>query len=294
MLNIEDLLNEIGVKFVTSGKHSSSGWLNLSCPFCSGKRGDHLGYNKSSGYFHCWRCGWHSNLETISKLGGLTFKETKEILKDFNGPYVPRKERSRKINANALDLPRGAGALKKRHKIYLHKRRLEPEEVANHWGVLATSSTPKLPWRLIFPITFNHKIVSYQTRDITGLANISYKACPRDKEVIPHQDICYGLDQALNECILVEGIFDALRFGRGAVATFGISIRKNQLLILAERFKKVFIMFDNEPLAQKIAEETCGKLNMMGVESYIIEWEWDVKDPGDLEPHQAKLIKREI
>ena len=65
----------------------------------------------------------------------------------------------------------------------------------------------------------------------------------------------------------------------GAVASFGIKTKPSQILLLAEKFRKVFVMFDDDPQARKSSEAIGYDLSMCGVDVEICLIDGD---PGGL------------
>jgi DNA primase len=297
ILDIEALFLELGIS-PGRGKQQSRGWVNIECPFCTGDPGIHLGYNLSAGIFNCWRCGYKSNIRVVATLANCSYQDAKILIKKHSIAGISRDEERdfrRPSGTFSPFLPKGAGAMGKRHREYLTKRGLDVAEIERLWDPLATKRVQPLPWRIIIPIRYNSNLVSWQSRDITGLADLPYIACPKDEESVPHQKILYGLDNARKrKAIVVEGIFDAWRLGPGAVATFGISYSPEQALLLAEKFDQVFILFDPEEEAQKKAYKLAGEVSLFGTEAFIPEWEWDASDPAELKPHEAALIVKEL
>ena len=103
--------------------------------------------------------------------------------------------------------------------------------------------------RLVMPIMWDDRIVSFQTRDITDKHFLRYITCPESREIIKHKHIFY---QAIptkdsDTCICVEGVTDAWRFGDCAIATFGIKYTRQQVRAISKRYKRVFVVFDDDP-----------------------------------------------
>lgn len=290
MLNIKALYDETGIR-IGSGKHATSGWINTRCPFCSGHEGYHLGWNLDGEYYNCWRCGFHPTISAISKLAGIGYKDAKLLIQKHTIGKSKRKQKTEFTPPKELDFPKNMTDLEARHRHYLHSRNFNDIEIETKWGIKATGKISDLPWRIIIPITFNNKIVSWQSRDITNLAELKYKSCAKNKEIIHHKNILYGADNAGNKTIIVEGVFDAWRLGYGAVATFGSKVISNQILLLAERFSDVFWLFDPEKKAQENAEENSARLINIGVNSSVIEWKWNANDPAELRPDEVLKIR---
>lgn len=164
--------------------------------------------------------------------------------------------------------------------------------VAEIWELQATGPTGKYKHRIIAPIYLNNFLISYQGRDWTEKSGLRYKACELEKEIVAHQEILYGIDLAVHhKVILVEGITDAWRFGPGAVACFGIEMKKRQLLLLMERFSEVYIMFDDDPQAIDQAEEIAADLSMAGILTEICLIDGD---PGALPQKEADDYKKDL
>ena len=293
MIDLLPLLNEIGIQ-PGSSKQASSGWINVVCPFCSGHYGHHLGFNIKGQYFNCWRCGYKSNIKAISGLAKVNFSEAKSLINKYTITGLTQEKEISHEKPSKIILPKYSLPLGKRHKKYLEKRGLNPDKIEKEYGLLGTDKRSNYPWRIIIPITINGVIVSWHSRDITGLSETPHKACPQNREVIPHKSIIYAYDQSQGpSAVIVEGVFDALKLGPGAVATFGISVQREQVLFLMEKFKKVYILFDPEKEAQKRAENLCRQLNEV-IEAYIIDWEWEASDPAELSKTETKKLMTEL
>ena len=84
-IDIERLLEDLGISTSTTGKHSRPGWINVECPFCTGNPGTHLGFNLAKGYANCWRCG-HKHLdEVLMRLTGQNRAEIARLIKAYTG-----------------------------------------------------------------------------------------------------------------------------------------------------------------------------------------------------------------
>jgi len=65
MLKIMKLYNDHRVQYVAEGdkgRHVRRGWVQVHCPFCRGSQDYHLGYNIDQGYYCCWRCKFHGEV----------------------------------------------------------------------------------------------------------------------------------------------------------------------------------------------------------------------------------------
>jgi len=280
------------VYYATEGhKQCQPGWINIPCPFCTGNPGYHLGYDLTAGYFNCWRCGFKPNTQVIRSLLLCSWEEAKTLHKKYqsNTPYRTTK---REFKKREFRLPVGCRELSPSHIKYLRGRNFNPYKLIKQWGLLGTGPVGRYKFRIIVPIYYNGVIVSYQGRDITERNELKYKACDEAGELIHHKQILYGLDQSLGDtCILVEGVTDVWRLGPGAVCGFGINLKESQLSLLYEKFKRIFIMFDDDPQAVKEAYKVGHKLVHLGCE---VTLNLIKDDPANLSQKKANKIMSDI
>jgi hypothetical protein len=283
-MRIFDFLNDYSIPYTTTGKNVSGGWLNITCPHCD-DHSMHCGYNYSDDYgFFCWRCGSWNKTITISKLLDVSYKQAKQIVHRYDGkPDIPAEK---KPNQKEIAYPSSTSdMLKPLHKKYLRKRGFKPDEIQNNWLIKATGPVSQLDGseyrhRILMPINYRGKLVSWQTRDVSEEAEINYKACPKWREIIHHKDILYGMPfiEWKTYGFIVEGVFDAWRIGCDAAATFGIGFTNRQLRIIANTFDFVFVMYDPEDDAQRKAYEMRKELEFRGVKTKNVLLETDPAD----------------
>lgn len=275
------------------------GFLHIKCPFCSDHK-KHGGINITSNEYICYRCGHHSIPELIYTLTGLIWNEISREYKlnpDISD-QIYWKMNKKKEHATIIQYPLGTSNLKEEHKQYLKNRGFDPEYLIRKYKIMATGpigiikNKNLFAFRIIIPIYYKHRIVSYQGRDWTGKADKRYMTYPEDLEIVHHKDILYGLDHIPGDhIIVVEGIFDKWKLGDYAAATFGTGFTDAQVNIIAD-FKKVSIWFDPGKEAQKKAEELCKRLLGLRVDVEIISY--SEGDPGSLSIQNAQDIIKEI
>ena len=298
-MNIIQLYKDVNVPFATEGhKHCREGWVNTTCPFCTGNPGMHLGYNMADDFYVCWRCGWKATHKALALLIHVSDKEAKEIARKYGGKSHVKSAVTVRVGQKKFRLPPSTAPMNDRHKRYLTKRKFDPEVIEKIWDVQGTGPISLMDGisfshRLVIPIYWENRIVSFQTRDITAKHSLRYITCPEQRERIKHKHIFY---QAIptkdsDACICVEGVTDAWRFGYGAIATFGIKYTKYQVREISKRFKKVFVVFDDDPQAIKQSEKLTAELILRGVDAYSIKIQGD---PGDMAQTDADTLKKEL
>lgn len=275
-------------------KHHRAGWINIPCPYCRGA-GYHLGLPIGKPFGTCYKCGPRGMLDIIQHLLRVAPAQAWSILEKYStGAVYTEDEREDREAPTLLSLPEGAGRLRRPHLKYLVDRGFrDPDALAEDWNLLATGHTGPYKFRIIAPIYYRGKMVSFQGRDITGKSELKYKACPQDKEVIPHKHLLYGYDKIPSHSIIVvEGIVDVWKLGPGAVCTFGVKWTLEQLNKIKE-FPRRFIMFDsNEEEAQAQAEKLAASLSAFSGTTEIVELEEG--DAGDLSMKEAHTFMKNL
>ena len=298
-MRIIELLSNLNIPFQTEGhKHCRPGWINMPCCWCTGNPGLHLGWNIEKEYFYCWRCGYHPTIKTLSKLSGLSYSQIRELMKQFGGsPRISTVNLSRTPRAKGFKYPSGIGPLQEQHKKYLIKRNFDPEYLEKEWGLLGTGPISMLDkrdykHRIIAPIFWDGKIITFQGRNISEKTETKYKACPKDRELIHHKHILYGKQEVWQDIgICVEGITDVWRLGVYSFAVFGINYKIEQVKEMAKRFKKIAVVFDDDPQAILQANKLIADLKIFRVST----WRVDIQgDPGSMKQDDANYLIKEI
>lgn len=299
-MDIERLYMDFDVDFKTEGhKHTRAGWVNTACPHCTGDHeGYHLGWNIEEEYFRCWRCGWHDPITTISLILGISKRDSALLLQRYG---INRQQVKKAViqQEKPLILPTGLTQLTTTHKKYLRKRNFDADRLEQIWKLQSTGPLSKVEnssykHRIFIPYYWNGELVTFDTRDVTGLAEDKYKACPIEREIIERKKIIYGKQQAWKDGIgiCVEGCTDVWRLGEKAFATSGIQFTEEQVRVIAQIFKKVFICYDNEIVAQQQARKLRAELRIRGVAAYVTPFVHG--DPGEQDQAYADQFVQEL
>lgn len=293
-MTVIELLHNYNVKFSTEHHHNTPNWIQIQkCVFC-GESNYHLGIHRGGTGAHCWKCGKHNSIETLSRLTKIPKKEVWKLLKanDINKELcVIAPKRKIKLTRNKLILPAHT-KLKEHHKQYLINRNFDPDYLEKTYKLMSTGIIGAYRHRILIPAFINNNIVSFTTRDITGKAPKRYKTAHKSMELYPLKNLLYAENLIRGDnCIVVEGPADVWRLGNGAVATCGIEWTGFQLSALS-KYKRVFILYDREPQqAVEQANKLAYNLDVLGIDNEIIDIK-DVKDPGELSNEDAAYLMR--
>lgn len=298
-MDIIQLYQDYSVEFVTEDhKHGREGWVNTVCPFCTGNPGYHLGYNINSDYYHCWRCGGKSLTYTLSQLLNLPSYKVEDLIKQY-GSITTTKPVKVEIRLKAFKYPSGTEALKNNHVRYLQERNFDPDKLIDLWQLKATGPISKLDkidykHRIIIPYLWKGQIVSFDSRSISihESDKTRYKACPKEKELIPHKEILYGNQSFWKDTgICVEGPTDVWRLGPFSFAVSGIEYTPKQVRIISKYFKRVAVIFDPDPQGILQANKLIADLRFRGVDAFRIDLP---NDPGSMLQSDADYLVKQI
>ena len=270
-MNVPGFLRKYGIASSTQGENVSSGWIGIDCPFC-GDSGQHASFHLTAGGFHCWKCiKKHKTRSAIKALTGVSWREVTGIMEEYFSGFGDSSGRliEEEIVKQPFVYP-GNYPIHNEMKKYLKVRGFDPEYVIGKyqlgWG--GVDGYNKL--RMIIPVLFNKRIVSYQGRDITNQQKIRYQDCTKASAKIYHKNILYNLDNCNeNWCIAVEGVTDVWSLGDNVCATFGTGYTDAQVIMLSDFFDRVIIWYDPGYKPQLAAQTLAARLGVMGTETKV-------------------------
>lgn len=284
-------LSNYRIPWTSRGKNVGHGWVGVNCPFCRDS-GYHGGFNIAGGYFNCWKCGGHSLLEVVKAFAQVEDFSAYHIIDEYGIRTTILSSLMEKVpNAETVSLPGqplGVGC-----KRYLRKRGFYPDFVEGKYFLRDGGIVGDFAFRLIIPVFYQGKLVSYIGRDITGKQDLRYKNLPIEKSVMDIRKVLFNLDNCTQDTIIVvEGSFDAMKIGDNCCATLGTSVTEAQVRLLAE-YKRVIISFDNEEPAQKKAKSLGERVAALGAEVSVVNHGWD-HDMGSASKEEVDWFLQEI
>lgn len=279
-----EFLDEYGIPRRTEGEHARSGWIQLDCPWCgAGTEKYHLGYNIAKQFFHCWKCGWHSVIDTLLEIvPSLSRDDLRALYRPSETPLAAPKPKGKYRE------PRGVEPLGAAHRRYLQGRRFQPDEIATIWDVQGIGLRGRPPWRLFIPIIVEGHCVAWTSRALHD-EGTRYRSSSLEDSDIPVKELLYGADYCANEVLVVEGPTDAWRIGPGAVATLGTAVSMKQCELLSS-FSVVHICFDSSPEAQRRANKLYSELDGL---VYVDIVRCPAEDPGSMTRQQTQKLRRQ-
>lgn len=292
-MTFEEVLDELGIPHKGSGEHhhTTQGFIQIDCPWCS--KGDgrfRMGIPKNRPTFaRCWTCGMHKLLDSLIESTGLGYNAVKTVLRGLTLLGEPEPVRGRR---GPLKRPPGVGPLLPIHKKYLISRGLNISTVENLYGLKGIGlEGGHLAWRIYIPVHHREVEVSWTTRSIDPKSPKRYWSASPEEESMPLKDLLWGEDLAGNSIAVVEGPFDAMRIGPGAVATCGVVVTPAQKAKIT-RYPLRVICMDNSPDAQRVALNLCSELQAHP--GRTINVVLDAADPGEASNKEIELFRKEF
>lgn len=276
--------------------------VNVNCPYCDTKSTSfNLGFNPAGNYYHCWKSKHNYPIrQVLSTLLNVSESSIDNILIDYQGVGETLSEK--KIsNIKYLELP--TNTFTKAERKYLKSRDFDPKYLYKKYHVVGGGIDGDWKFRIIIPVYYQGQLLSWTGRSILSKEKLKQLDIPRyknlsiEKSVKNIKELFFNIDNCKSDTVvLTEGVFDVLRFDGNAICSMGTELTESQINLLASRFRKIFILFDNEPEAQKKARKFGLQLSSIGIEVEIVNAYEDFgkNDMGECSREEIEIIKKEL
>lgn len=298
-MNFEKLFSDYHIEYST---RINRGWINVECPYCVSEHPLHLGFNPNGDYCTCWNCGNHELKSALSKVLKVPYSEIKNIISDYSGRSGIIKQLNKKVaRAKYLEFPDNGFTQAERK--YLLGRNFSPRYLHEKYKLTGGGITGRWKYRILIPVFLNGKVVSWTGRSILPKKILKEKEIPRyknlsiEESVINIKECLFNIDHCKKDvAVLVEGAFDVMRLGDDFLCSMGTELTQGQIKIIADNFKKVFIMFDNEVEAQEKARKFGLQIASIGVDVEVINAysDFNKNDGAELSDEEVKVIRKEL
>lgn len=299
-MNFEKLFNDYHIDY---NNRINRGWTNVHCPYCTEVSGTfHGGFNNAGDYYHCWKCGGHDFETTLSLVTRIPKNQIKDLIEQYQGrSRILKRLNKRESKVTKIELP--TDTFTKTERKYLKSRNFSPRLLHEKYGIVGGGISGPWKYRIIIPLILNGKIVSWTGRSILPKEQLEELNIPRyknlsiEQSVIDPKSVLYNLDNCKNDvAVLTEGAFDVIRLGNDFFCSFGTELTQSQISMIKERFRKVFIMFDNEKEAQEKARKFGMQIASIGVEVEIVDTysDFNKNDGGELNQDEVNQIRKEL
>ena len=287
--DIQAYLDDENIEYFTEGKNCTSGWVQVSCPFCN-DTSNHMGINLTSKLFSCWKCSERGGpAKLIMALEDCSFSKAKSKLHQYQN-YGLEYEEQEKVRSEKIKIPGGVTATpSKIQKKYLEQeRRFEIGNLIENYKIMFGPPFGVWRHRIIIPYFYKNKIVTISSRDVTGNIEPKYYHLPIEQSILDVKSTVYNIDKMGDTAIIVEGAIDVWRLGDGAISFSGVTFTSAQLLMLQNKKpKKAFIIFDED--ADKMAEKLANSLPFI---DHVEVINLGGGDPADMSEQDVLSLKK--
>jgi hypothetical protein len=318
--NWVQFLDSHHIHYATSGPNVSRGHVAVKCPFCGSQDpSQHMSINLKHGGWNCWRNDNHSGKSPVYLVQALIAcsRERAQAIvgegvflpDDFLGAVRGLIAPQQAPVQRQVTLPeefKSFGTRKpssRRYEQYLLGRGFTPRDIdrmTRRYG-LRYATVGKFKGRIIFPVKFEGKLMTYTGRTIYPDVELRYKTLSYDPEleevpaVGPISDYLLFYDKLMankadaDTLVFCEGPFDALKvnvLGRphGIAATCFFTASPSQAQIdlagdLVSVFKYRYLMLDRGTLATALRTQ----IDMSTLVHRVLTLPDRIKDPGLLD-----------
>ena len=250
----------------------------------------------------CYICHTNDFYSFVKAVTGVTdYDGLKGIYKKYGDNVGFSHNRAQEVEVQrptTLEIP-GTTKLIKPAKEYLEDRGYDATFIWGKYGLKSTRYESRVPYRIVIPIKFNNREISYTARSYVKGVEPRYISCEGINEITPHKEVFYGIDnvKGRNVVVVEGGGPDVWRAGNGFIGSFGTEITQQQILLLASRFDNIYFLFDSgESEAQKHAYNAGVILESVGKHCETIEFDEDL-DPDDffkLNPDELIYMRKDL
>lgn len=298
-MNFEKLFRDYNVPY---SLRINRGWVNCNCPYCDTKSTSfNLGFNPAGNYYHCWKSKHNYPIrQVLSTLLNVSESSIDNILIDYQGVGETLSEK-KTSNIKYLELP--TNTFTKIERKYLKSRDFDPKYLYKKYHIVGGGIDGDWKFRIIIPVYYQGRLLSWTGRSILSKEKLKQLDIPRyknlsiEKSVKNIKELFFNIDNCKSDTVvLTEGAFDVLRFDGNAICSMGTELTESQINLLASRFRKIFILFDNEPEAQEKARKFGLQLSSIGIDVEIVNAYEDFgkNDMGECSREEIDIIKKEL
>lgn len=294
--NHRKYLNSKDIRTKEKGENIGPGWLGIyECIYC-GKPNYHFGIHNKHKHVNCWVCSTSKPLPSfIMKLEKCSYEEAiKIIIKFSDGKEIDFSDYDRK-RSNQVIMPSGIEPVfRPAFRKYIQSRGFsDPDYIINKYNLLCTSPFSEIPSRLIFPFYYKEDMVTFIHRKINKKG---YRNWMIEKSILDVKSTVYNVDSVKKDgnIVIVEGVFDTIKGGDGFVGTSGLEYSSEQIkMIISKHPKNIFIIFDPEPYAQKVAKRLMADLSLFcnNIENIYLS---DDEDVGGMSEEDVIYLRKEL
>lgn len=324
-----DFFQKYRIPYRTDGPNCARNHAVVHCPMCGeSDQSEHMGVSLDveNPVWGCWRdtkhrgqnpirlvkallgCSW----ETARDIVGISSTPDRQKFQDVIAGLFDKKKKETK-HYKELVLPKSFRPIDQRraaerYLLYIGVRGFYEDviEVVAKYQLHYTVSDKLWLDRIILPVYYQNKLVSWTGRSIRKDVELRYETLSKEQGVYSLKDVLYEPEKGFAPAdwlVVTEGPFDMMKvdfygekLGVRATCLFGVGFTDRQVYAIAEAsalFRKgVAILFD--PGTYETAFSLSDRLISMKVNCKIISVPDGIEDPGAMEQQDVEILARSL
>jgi len=303
VIDIKNILDCLGVDYKESGKNVGANDINIDCPFCGADK--HLGVSINEGKVNCWVCTFEgmkkhpSLLKVLLESTGLPYEEIKSVMSE-NGwePYRSGTKDCGDGLARRCSLPKETYSFDRNTPIsrkaleYLKGRGFNEKTVSKYR--LQVAGYGAYGNRIIIPIYFKGKLVSFTSRGFGSYKENRYKHSPLFMSSERMKNLLYNYDSAkkYRKAYLLEGPTDVWQMGDDSMGVFKSALSRPQRNLLMESgIESIVVVYDFKAVSR--AYETAEMVSLFIPKVKVVRLDED-RDVADRSREEISQLESEV
>lgn len=312
-VDFEAIFNKYNIPTAQSGRHKRHGYSNVTCCYCHGNTGNHLGFCHETGTCVCFRCSSKYAPKALADVLKIDIDKAKQLISDHTTGFLKLSFEGFKSEVDTVDIKKlNLRPLIKFHREYLENRGFNVNRLIHFFDLKSTGyeTDPFYFKNKIFvPYYLNRELITYTTRDVSVDTKQSgmrakYVTCKKTEGLLPPNHFVYNYDNIKHRkkmrTLFFEGPMDTFKFPMCSGALSGIKFTSSQVKFIVDNFDHPVFLLDQDEAGDIASQKAFDEIEILtGNPPEIYELDGSlknpdgsVKDPGDMTYEEAdELLK---
>ena len=315
MIDFEAIFHKYNIPTAQSGRHKRAGFSNVTCPFCIGNPGMHLGFNNENSSCVCFRCSGKNVVTALSAVLKVDKNKAKELITQHSIGFIKASYTGFKSEVDVCDVSKlNLRDMVKFHRLYLEKRGYDVDRLIHFFGLKSTGFETDpfyLQNKIFIPYYLNHELITFSTRDISvdtkqsGMRS-KYLTNKKSQGLLPPNYFIYNFDNIRNRknlrTLFFEGAADTWKFPTVSGGLSGVKFPPSQVKFIVDNFDYPVFLLDPDSAGEEASQKAFDQIEVLtGRAPEIYELDGTLKnpdgshkDPGDLSYKEADELLKQL
>lgn len=316
MIDFEEIFHKYNIPTAQSGRHKRTGYSNVTCPYCTGNPGYHLGFCENTGSSVCFRCGGKYTPKSLAAVLRIDSDKARELLAQYQTGFLKQSFRGFSSEVDIVDIKKlEVRDMAKFHREYLEKRQYKVDRLIHFFDLKSTCFQIKdkqyfyYQNKIFIPFYLNNELMTYSTRDISvdtkqsGMRS-KYLTCKKSDCLLPPNFFVYNYDNIKHRknkrTLFFEGAADTWKFPTCSGGLSGVKFPPAQIKFIVDNFNYPVFLLDPDDAGDQGAQKAFDEIEVLtGNAPEVYELDCSLrnsdnscKDPGDFTYKEAdELLK---